>query len=142
MEEHEEEIKMIGRLTYKDTIFNGYIIFDHYHSNVEYFEFNPDLSKSEMTISGNPNKMEDTIISIDGEEVVRWTADEIKEDDTSEDIAKEMYDLYHTDMEEFRGRVFSLISNMGDDTFFDKILEEDDVEVEFHEFLDSITDDI
>ncbi len=54
-------------------------------------------AKGGITIEGNPYKNEDFFIYRDGKEVVSWSADELMEDDYSQDTAQEMFDLYNND---------------------------------------------
>jgi len=136
------DIFISGELKYSDQKFVGEIVLDP-SGKVHYFMFSPDFSTSKMEINGNPYMMEDTIITVDDNEVVRWSSDEMKEDDTSENAAKEMYDLFHNNMGEFKGRILGMLGMRDDvETFFDMLLEEDDLEMEFYEFIDSIVDDI
>jgi hypothetical protein len=59
----------------------------------------------EITIEGNPYKNQDFFIYRNGKEVVSWNADEIAEDEFSEETAQLMYDLYNKDKKELSKRL-------------------------------------
>jgi len=63
----------------------------------------------EITIEGNPYKNQDFFIYRNGKEVVSWNADEISEDEFSEETAKLMYDLYNKDKKELSKRLDKII---------------------------------
>ena len=65
-------------------------------------------AKGGITIEGNPYKNEDFFIYRNGKEVVSWSADELMEDDYSQDTAQEMFDLYNNDKKELSYRLENL----------------------------------
>lgn len=59
----------------------------------------------EFEIEGNPYKNQDFFIYRNGKEVVSWNADEMAEDEFSEETAQLMYDLYNKDKKELSKRL-------------------------------------
>ena len=134
---------VMGNLQINDDKFHGVFNIENDLRQLNWFKFDPDLSGVDFYLKGNPYKGEDTQITMGGKYVNGWTSDEMKEDDTSEEAAKVMYDLYHNDKEEFNGRVHSMLQQQGHfDTYFDDYLDANDIEKFIYEFADSILDDI
>lgn len=142
IKEFDQENKIIGTLTYNNIKFYGEINVDD-DGILLWYSLIPEFPKGEVEFIGNPNNKEAIKILIGDIEVLELEPNELEMDNYGLGNSFQLYDLYKTDKRELSDRLYAILNNKSySDTTFDDLLEDNDDELSFHEFIDYLSSNL